>query len=224
MPDLSLASQGSWGGYKARPLRFLDANPQHGADVYALQMGLRALGSTVKADGVFGSKCRKAVQDFQQSTALLVDGIAGQNTQREVCDRIGKLVRDRFDLPTGLLYGQMEHESSFWLGNYTPLYTEGDARGSRDLGVVQMNSHFHEPKDALNPLTAIETLADRIKVSYRKYAKVKDEHKRWAYAAGSWNKPAYTDYLAGASGGVRPNPIAEDRIRAYMDAVTAYLR
>ena len=51
-----------------------------GQEVSRLQK--RLCGLTV--DGIFGSKTRTAVEDFQSKQGLVVDGIAGTNTLREL--------------------------------------------------------------------------------------------------------------------------------------------
>lgn len=56
-----------------------------GADVHALQVVLNSLGSSqlpsLVADGIFGSKTRSRVQEFQGKRGLVADGIVGPNTK-----------------------------------------------------------------------------------------------------------------------------------------------
>lgn len=48
-----------------------------GAPVQRLQTALRAAGQTLKVDGIFGIRTEAALRAFQQSRALVPDGIAG---------------------------------------------------------------------------------------------------------------------------------------------------
>lgn len=56
-----------------------------GADVHALQVVLNALGASqfpsLVADGIFGSKTRSRVQEFQGKRGLAADGIVGPKTK-----------------------------------------------------------------------------------------------------------------------------------------------
>lgn len=70
----STAMAGEWGS------RTLKAG-MRGNDVIVLQQKLNAAGFNVGiADGIFGLNTQKAVQSFQQSQGLTLDGIAGRQT------------------------------------------------------------------------------------------------------------------------------------------------
>jgi peptidoglycan hydrolase-like protein with peptidoglycan-binding domain len=67
--------------------------PQSPAEQVAeLQRALLALGYKVgKADGVYGSKTRKAVVKFQKAHKLKADGLVGQKTARVMNQELAKL-------------------------------------------------------------------------------------------------------------------------------------
>ena len=51
-----------------------------GENVRTLQTLLNACGASLDVDGIFGSKTRRAVKQFQAANGLETDGIAGKNT------------------------------------------------------------------------------------------------------------------------------------------------
>ena len=51
-----------------------------GEEVKKLQKSLNEKGYSLAVDGVFGSKTRDAVKDYQKKNGLSVDGIVGNNT------------------------------------------------------------------------------------------------------------------------------------------------
>lgn len=67
--------------------------PQSPAEqVSELQRALVALGYKVgKADGIYGSKTRKAVVKFQKAHKLKADGLVGQKTARVMNQELAKL-------------------------------------------------------------------------------------------------------------------------------------
>jgi hypothetical protein len=129
------------------------------------------------------------------------------------------------NLATGLLRGQLEHESSWRLGNYSMQY--GDR--SYDAGVAQRNTNFTAAKDGFNAPESIDALAVNIRQFYDKYAGV-SEARRWGLAAGAWNAPAYASWLANEAGAhvprnqtKQPSAAAREKLEAYIASVTAYL-
>jgi peptidoglycan hydrolase-like protein with peptidoglycan-binding domain len=106
-----------------------------GEDVYALQTALDATGfDTGGADGILGTRTAQAIVEAQKKLGLAVDGLAGGGTQKALALRIATGVRTRHGLPSGALHGQLEHESGFRLGNYSPLMgrlTLGSLSGTR---------------------------------------------------------------------------------------------
>lgn len=200
-----------------------------GEDVYALQIGLNAVGQfevPLAADGVLGVKTGKAIEGVQRKCKLVVDGVAGQRTQTEIALRIGKEVKRTLSLPAGLPAGQISHESSFLLGNYS--LPRPDA--SFDAGVAQRNTNFTSPKNGFDPVDSIKALCQRVYDSYVRYQGMTNERRRWELAVGSWNAPAFANYLAREEGatnsGPRATPDADDRakLEAYIASCCAYLQ
>lgn len=71
----------------------------HGADVYALQGALNAMGFACgAADGIFGAFTEGAVRDFQGNTGLGADGIVGPDTVRAI-DGLRHVWSDKPSLP-----------------------------------------------------------------------------------------------------------------------------
>lgn len=202
-------------GYKFRALR----NGHKGYDVYALQSGLHGVVGTVAVDGDFGPATEKAVWDFQYQQDLVRDGIAGTATQRALALRRVWPVQAEFDLPPGLMRGQIEKESTFVLGNHTPRYDNGHY----DCGVCQRNSQYTEPDQGFRVPESIRELGRYHDQKYRLYkgwGKIRDERRLRELAAGAWNAPAWTDRLA------KGESLSESQrtwIEAYIDRVTVYM-
>lgn len=69
-----------------RELRYVKDNLMRGTDVETVQKRLNELGFNCgKADGIFGTKTKGAVQSFQRSVKLDDDGIVGKKT----CEALG---------------------------------------------------------------------------------------------------------------------------------------
>ena len=213
------------GAYSYRPLSRLEP-PMTGVDVYALQSAFRGFGFELALDGVLGDKTAEAIWHYQESRNLVVDGIAGIATQRDLALALASRFRAEYRLPTGLPRGHIEKESGFQLGNYTAPYTAGSAVGSRDLGVVQRNTRFHKIEDAFDVMDSLKVLCERVVAYHREYVDHGEVNSRraWELACGSWNAPAYTDYLAGLPRGLKPGPTAHDALNAYIKATTAYTK
>lgn len=221
------------GRYVYRPLRgrrddekAAGIKPMEGWDVYALQMGLRGFGYMLEPDHILGDKTSQVIWRYQQThTALEDDGIAGVVTQRHIGLVIAARYRAEEQLPPGMLKGHLEYESSNILGNHTAPYATGAAAGSRDLGCVMCNDRFTSIEVAFDPVIAIGKLAGQVRVNYDKYrAKNVGRERAWALAAGSWNAPAFTNWLAGIrdTSALEPGPTARATLEAYIEAVTAY--
>lgn len=193
-----------------------------GEDVYALQTALaRVITPMLKADGDFGPNTASAVKAYQISKHLLkVDEIAGQDTNTSLAISLDEIYSLRYKLPFGLLRGQTEHESGQWLGNFSPERPDG----TYDAGIAQRNTEFVDPKLGFNAPDSVDALAAHTKTAYASYTGIKDEHRRWSLAAGSWNAPAYANYLAGLKKNTaKPSEAAAKKLEAYMVSVTKYL-
>lgn len=70
---------GRWDGASYAFIRLLKQGCT-GSDVERLQQLLNGEGASLAVDGVFGSKTRSAVRQYQEAHSLTVDGIAGKNT------------------------------------------------------------------------------------------------------------------------------------------------
>jgi hypothetical protein len=184
-------------GYKYRGLR----EGLEGWDCFALQTAL-----SIPADGIFGPQTHAAVVAAQQRHALEQDGIAGALTQRALALDLVWPVQSQKGSPPGLLRGQIEHESSFWLGNHSPQYKGG----------------FNAP-------VSITALGINLRAYYDEFAGVADR-RRWGLAAGAWNAPAFACYLANEDGAevpknetLKPSASARQALEAYIAAVTVYV-
>lgn len=227
--DFDLAA----GGYAYRSLR-LTPNRQRGWDVYALQTALNDQREPdLVLDGIFGKKTNRAVREFQEKTGTLtVDGKAGGLTQRALALWIADPIRAFYNLPYGLLDGQLEHESSYWLGNHTPPYSDG----KRDIGVAQRNENYIEGgrEDGFHAPLSIKALAKQVSDKHTEYLNlnVVNSQRAWELAAGSWNRPAHTDALArgktsvivgGQTVSLAEGSFAREWIEAYIEDCTAYV-
>ena len=61
-----------------------------GAGVRELQAQLNKLGHKLTVDSKYGAKTCRAVSDFQEENGLVVDGIAGPDTQTMITRRINE--------------------------------------------------------------------------------------------------------------------------------------
>jgi peptidoglycan hydrolase-like protein with peptidoglycan-binding domain len=190
---------------------------QRGEDVFALQVALNEVINTALAlDGILGPKTSQAIFKAQGELSLVIDGKAGGLTQRALALRIAV---GKTTVPFNLIKGQLEHESGYRLGNYSPQRSDG----SYDAGVAQRNTNYTPPRDGFNPAKSIEALEANTRHYYDLYSGIADEKRRWGVAAGAWNAPAYANYLAGVKPWAVPSESARVTFEAYIDSVTAYL-
>lgn len=206
------------GAYKYRPLR--KRTPElKGWDVYALQTALVASGFKLPehgADGHFGTETHRKVRRAQEVFGLVVDGIAGVITQRSLAVSLLGKAEGAHDLPAKLMYGQLEHESSFWLGNHSA----ARENGSRDCGVAQRNSQYTPIIDGFHAGKSITALARNLRDRYRAYRELGVEERRaYELASGSWNAPAWTDKIARGEAKLTDYPT----LAAYIASTTAYV-
>jgi N-acetylmuramoyl-L-alanine amidase len=69
----------------SRPLAYLISSPVQGDDVFALQERLTELGYNAgRPDGLFGPQTEQGLKGFQRDMGLVVDGICGAETVREL--------------------------------------------------------------------------------------------------------------------------------------------
>lgn len=205
------------GAYVYRPLKKGDV----GNDVYALQTGLNVFADPdILPDGIFGDRTHQAVTRFQRNRKLLADGIAGIITQRTIAIGIGNRVKQSIDLPDGLLKGVFEKESGFQLGNHTARYSNG----TWDVGIVQRNTAFHDIADAFDAGDSIQYYAQRVRDKFDQYQTLNalGAQRNWELAAGSWNRPSWTDLLARERYGAL-TPADRAWIEGYIDRVTSYV-
>jgi hypothetical protein len=212
-----------------RNIKFVKGQPLSPAseDVFAIQTGLLGDGYEIATDGVFGSESERVVKQFQKDFKLTEDGIPGQETQRKIAVNLITDATNLHGLEHLLLYGQIAHECGFFLGNYTPVYENG----SWDSGAAQENSKVHPVRVAFTTPTAINDCASSCKAHYMKFEGVAGVKRRWALAAGAWNRPAYAGYIADEEGAkvprseiAQPSDAARATLEAYMKSVTAYVK
>lgn len=205
-----------------RTLRLSDPR-MVGEDVYALQLAMnniRDFDNPIIIDGVLGPKTSNAIFAVQRELKIIVDGLAGQGTQRAIAQRISKRVKEQIRLPIGLPYGQLAHESSFILGNYSSQREDG----SYDAGIAQRNTNYTDPATGFHPVVSIQALCQNTYNSYQKYSSVTDERRRWELAVGSWNAPYFANWYAGITPSAKPGPEAAEKFQAYIASATAYLK
>lgn len=63
-----------------------------GDDVYKLQIRLNEWGFPLESDGMFGTKTKGAVMEFQKALGLKIDGIVGNNTDDTIYGNIIQIV------------------------------------------------------------------------------------------------------------------------------------
>jgi hypothetical protein len=156
---------------------------------------------------------------------LTVDGIAGGQTQRAVAYIVTQGVSVDYGVPFKRLYGQEEHESSFWLGIYSAQYSDE----SYDAGVVQRNTNFTPPKDGFNVQPSILRLAKDVKDHYVLFEGL-PEDRRWDLAQGAWNAPAFACYIAKEEGATKvptsstrkPTDAQRQKLETYISYVSVY--
>jgi peptidoglycan hydrolase-like protein with peptidoglycan-binding domain len=171
-----------------------------GHDVGALQLALNAwgktqagLGEALVEDGQFGGRTHRRVRTFQRRNGLYVDGIAGPVSQRRLAILLLEPHADNYNLPHGLLRGQVELESAYFVGAVNCLVP-----GARDIGWTQRRVPDGSPEELYKAAfsasafgTSAELLRRRKDRYYADAARaIKDHEFMWKAAAGSHNWPA----------------------------------
>lgn len=210
-----------------RTLRLADPY-QVGFDVYALQTALKELGFDPGViDGVLGPKTSSAIKTAQTQLDLTVDGLAGGKTQEALARKIADFATTKYSIARGALRGQLEHESSFRLGNYSAMRDNG----SYDAGVAQRNTEHTPAQEGFTVPSSIDVLGDVVRTHYNLFAGVFPAYRRWSLAQGAWNAPAYACWIANEEGAhvpvamtKRPGPTARATLEEYISDVSIYLQ
>lgn len=204
----------------------LTSPAMRGEDVFALQTALNHCGFNCgTADGILGQRTADAIRKAQSDLGLVSDGKAGGLTQRGLALRISKEECAKRYIPEEALKGQLEHESGFRLGNYSPQRSNG----SYDAGVAQRNTQHTLAELGFHVPNSIAALAVIVREHYNLFAGVGDK-RRWQLAQGAWNAPAFACYIAREEGAkivtrtMTRQPTTEQRetFEAYMAHVSTY--
>lgn len=197
-------------------------------DVYALQTALNELGFKAgETDGLLGTKTDLAIRGAQAQLGLIRDGKAGPLTQRELALDIAERVADTENVPFLAFKGQLQRESGYFLGNYSPLRDDG----TYDAGVGQRNTKFTSPSLGFDAQDSIAALGSVVRQYYDRFVGLKDDRRRWALAQGAWNAPAFACWIAKSEGALKvttnetlkPSPTQRDTFEAYVADVSLYL-
>lgn len=197
-----------------------------GEDIFALQTVLAAGGWLLGAmDGVLGVQTSDALVEAQKDLGLTVDARAGGLTQRALALTRTRLETRHHNLAHGALKGQLEFESGFRLGNYSPVRPDG----SYDAGVAQRNTKLTPARQGFDVVQSVEALAERIREYYDHFVGV-SEWRRWGLAQGAWNAPAFACYIANEEGAnvprnmtARPSDASRKTFEQYIVHATTYL-
>lgn len=198
-----------------------------GEDVFALQTALNACHIPCgPEDGILGVRTANAIRIAQVAFDLNADGKAGGLTQRVLAIQIAKDICATRKIPLDVLRGQMEHESGFRLGNYSPIRTDG----SYDAGVCQRNTQHTPAQDGFHVLDSITQLAKMVQSHFELFVGIGTVSRRWQLAQGAWNAPAFACYIAREEGATKvaksmtlqPTDEQHATFEAYMRHVSIY--
>jgi peptidoglycan hydrolase-like protein with peptidoglycan-binding domain len=136
---------------------------QQGEDVYALQTALIECGFNCGTpDGILGPMTASAISAAQKTYSLTVDGKAGGATQSALALRIAHAVALELKIPYECFKGQLETESGYRLGAYSPWRLDG----TYDAGVAQRNTKYTSPQSGFDAKASIGALGDTIRKHY----------------------------------------------------------
>lgn len=201
---------------------------QQGEDVYALQTALNECDFPCGvADGILGPLTAQAIKDYQKFVSLFADGLAGGATQRSLALRIAAKVCSVRVVPVSAPRGQLELESGFRLGIYSPQRPDG----SFDAGVTQRNTKFTLPQEGFDAQKSIDALVANTRKFFDLFEGVQTLTRRWALAQGSWNAPAFACYIAREEGATKvsanmtahPSDVSRATFEDYVRMASVYL-
>jgi len=207
---------------------FVTSPMLQGEDVFALQTALNELGYIAgPEDGILGNKTGLAIRAAQQRAFLAVDGKAGGATQKYLAMELATRVASDLQVPLNGFRGQLELESGYRLGIYSPQRSDG----SYDAGVAQRNTNFTPPAKGFDAQASIRALGENTRKHYDLFEGLVDLRRRWALAQGAWNAPAFACYFARQEGATkvtvgmtaRPNDAARIAFDNYVKQASVYL-
>jgi hypothetical protein len=213
--------------YSKYRVLFLTSPRQQGEDVFALQTALDELNFEIGTpDGIFGSQTNTAVREAQRAFRIVVDGKAGGATQKELTLELASRAVPLVNIPFVAFKGQLELESGFRVGIYSPQRPDG----TYDAGVAQRNTQFTPPKDGFDPKKSIIALGKVVNKHYLLFEGL-PARRRWALAQGAWNAPAFACYIAKEEGATqvtssmtaKPNAEARQVFETYVANASVYL-
>lgn len=207
---------------------FVTSPMLQGEDVYALQTALTELGfNPGPVDGILGNQTGSAIRTAQQKAFLVVDGKAGGATQKYLAMELASRVAIDLQVPLQGFRGQLELESGYRLGIYSPPRSDG----TYDAGVAQRNTKFTPPAQGFDTRASIRALGENTRRHYDLFEGLVDIRRRWALAQGAWNAPAFACYFARQEGAVkvsagmtaRPNEAGRIAFDNYVKQASVYL-
>jgi len=178
-----------------------------GHDVAALQCNLNywgegqtGLGDELVEDGDFGGRTFRRVRTYQRRRNLYLDGICGPKTQRRLAIELLEPSADAFNLPHGLLRGQVELESAYAVGA-----VNCRVPGAKDCGWTQRRIADGSDEDTYRGAffapscfgRSAETLRKTKDRFYSNAAQaIKDHEYMWKAAVMNHNWPAAAQQMA----------------------------
>ena len=151
-----------------------------GTDVAVLQLNLQ----DVVVDGRFGPQTNRSVCAFQKAEKLKMDGIAGLLTQRKLALKRFAEGSAKYKLPTGLLEGIANNESSFALA----CYSRHPSDPGFDIGVLQHSI----PPEKIGSQAQYALGYDAVRMAHETAAKIREQKDKFYGKVGAkTNKRAW---------------------------------